>query len=365
MKRLLLIATHPQQCTGYAKVVYNILKNKPKDLEIIVYGFHYLGKNIREINFENVIIHNVQNDFGINEVQEFTKLSRPDRILIYNDPYVISAFIMQLKDLNINIDIYLDVVYQCIKKEYITIIKEYVANIYVFNEYWKYEINRYIKHKNIYVMNHGVDIKKINNAKMLLNLDNSFLFLNLNRNQPRKRWDICIKAFAIFLSYNTDVNAKLVIGCKINDAWDLKELIEYEYNKLNIKNDIENTVLFINEPQLNDDKIITMLYNACEVGLNCADGEGFGLCNYEHGSIGKPQIVSNVGGLKDLPNGIKITPKWEYYVDKTRDAIGGLAEVIDPLDMAEEMNKIYTNYKEFEIYKIDWKESLNVLFNDI
>lgn len=360
MKRLLLISTHPQQCTGYAKVVYNILKHKPNDLEIIVYGFHYLGKNIRNIDFPNVIIHNVQNDFGINEIKDFTMLCKPDRILIYNDSYVTSAFIMQLKDLNIPIDIYLDVVYKYIKSEQKSIINNYTSIIYTFTEHWKNELSKEMKNKNIQVMKHGIDIPIINNAKSLLNLENdSFLFLNLNRNQPRKRWDVCIKAFKIFLSFDSNIKAKLVIGCISNDAWNLNEILENE------QIDIENNILFINDAQRNDDSIIHLLYNACDVGLNCADGEGFGLCNYEHGSIGKPQIVSNVGGLKELPNAFHINPKWEYYVDSQRDAIGGLAEVIDPNDMAEVMYNIYTNYKETEKFKINWNESITVLTNNI
>ena len=81
------------------------------------------------------------------------------------------------------------------------------------------------------------------------------------------------------------------------------------------------------------DEDINRLYNACEIGLNTCSGEGFGLCNFEQGYIGRPQVVSRVGGLKTCLNGA-------YYVDPTGyqyslEGVGGFAYDFDYLDFVK------------------------------
>ena len=122
--------------------------------------------------------------------------------------------------------------------------------------------------------------------------ENDFLVLNLNRNQPRKRWDITIIAWAKFVEkhYNLNVlnnneneitkrNIKLVVGTMINGYWDLMDIFENEINFTNVPWEYaKETIISIEKPQQLSDKEINILYNACDIGLNTADGEGFGLC---------------------------------------------------------------------------------------
>jgi hypothetical protein len=53
------------------------------------------------------------------------------------------------------------------------------------------------------------------------------------------------------------------------------------------------------------DEDINMFYNVADVGVNSADGEGWGLCNFEQMGVGVPQVVPR-GGKESLlpPDGV-------------------------------------------------------------
>ena len=107
--------------------------------------------------------------------------------------------------------------------------------------------------------------------------------------------------------------------------------------KLNNLEGFENNLVIRTEPLSDED--IEKIYIAAEVGLNSCDGEGFGLCNYEHAALGRPQIVTKVGGLVDYfneNNSIPCVPKYRSYTDENE-----MSEVIDPEDMANGMVKYY------------------------
>jgi glycosyltransferase involved in cell wall biosynthesis len=53
----------------------------------------------------------------------------------------------------------------------------------------------------------------------------------------------------------------------------------------------------LSESQLN------LIYNACEVGLNTAAAEGFGLVAFEHAAAGGAQVMPAIGSLPELWNG--------------------------------------------------------------
>ena len=46
--------------------------------------------------------------------------------------------------------------------------------------------------------------------------------------------------------------------------------------------------------------MLNKIYNSCDVGINTADGEGWGLVSFEHASCRKPQVVPNHTACKDI-----------------------------------------------------------------
>jgi glycosyltransferase involved in cell wall biosynthesis len=92
------------------------------------------------------------------------------------------------------------------------------------------------------------------------------------------------------------------------------------------------------------DRDINILYNACDIGINTCDGEGFGLCQFEHAALGCPQVAPKIGGIQEFlneSNSTLIDVKWKYYIDKQRDGIGGIGEIGDTLEYADAIWKYY------------------------
>jgi glycosyltransferase involved in cell wall biosynthesis len=140
---------------------------------------------------------------------------------------------------------------------------------------------------------------------------------------------------------------KLVIGTSHDSHWDLMDVLENEIKFRNVPLEYaKNTIIIVDNPQLLSARDINILYNACDVGLNTADGEGFGLCGFEGLAIGKAQISSYVGGMREFLNdniSILVKPKVNIYLDTKNNGIGGVAEICDPHDFAEAFWKYFSS----------------------
>lgn len=140
---------------------------------------------------------------------------------------------------------------------------------------------------------------------------------------------------------------RLMIATAVDGYWNLAEIFENELRVRGVPAAYgQQCLVSITKPQQISDKDINILYNACDIGLNTCEGEGFGLCQIEHAAVGHPQVAQSIGGLQDFladSHSTLITPKWNYYIDKHRDGIGGIAEVSDPAEFAEAMWTYYTD----------------------
>lgn len=379
-KRVLLCGTYPiGTSNGYSKVVYYISKYIAKytDIKLTVYGFQNFsntnGANIRNDIPNNVILHDAmanenpkRNGFGEKELGDYIKKNPQDIIIIFNDNVITTSLTQTLlkecwdEKANFKLISYMDQVYPYQKKNYIDVLNTYFDGIITFTPYWKNIASKlgirdtmpmfYFPHgfdENIY---YPIDM---NIARIYFNLNfDDFLVLNLNRNQPRKRWDISIIAWAEFVekhyninvlnnntNENTSRNIKLVIGTNINGFWDLVDIFQNEIKFRNVPWEYAKKTLHpIEMPQQLSDREINILYNACDIGLNTADGEGFGLCGFEGAALGKAQISSYVGGMiefLDEDYSIIIKPTISIYLDNKSVGIGGKAELTEPSKYAD------------------------------
>ena len=250
----------------------------------------------------------------------------------------------------------MDQVYKYQKKEYIQILNTFFDGIITFTPYWEQIAIKLGITKPLYNFPHGFDYNLYypipqNIARLYYNYnDDDFIILNLNRNQPRKRWDISIIAWANFLvmcynKFKKISNLKLVVGTQINGYWDLMEIFYNEIRFTEIPwEDAKDTIVKIDNPQQLSDRDINILYNSCDIGLNTADGEGFGLCTFEGLGVGKPQVASYLGGMIEFLSddySFKIEPKSYIYLDHKSVGIGGKAELISPYECAEIFFKYY------------------------
>ena len=363
--RLLIIGTHPYQTTGYSKVNYNLLKylQHNKDIQTTIFGIQKFttenDKNRSDIS--NVFIWDVVKDdpqdfgFGTQSLKKFIIINQPDVVLVYNDANVIQKYIMNLllikkETKEFKIAVYLDQICDYQDAEIISYIYNNSSHIFCFTEYWKANIKKIlpsIDDKRLSILKHGIHKMSVIDtiqAKLLLGFKHTdFIFLNLNRNMSRKRPDITIMAFALFLKNTSAQNAYLYMPNVKDNQYNLSKIFAHYLQLFGIDNVSNKNKLLQGEKVYTDDEI-NIIYNACDVGINTCQAEGFGLCNYEHASLGKPQILSKIGGLTDFftsDNSIMCEPRLEIF-DNT-DGIQGNIKLLDYKDVAEAMEKYYND----------------------
>lgn len=425
-KRILWAGTHIHQSNGYSRVMYYITKylGKYDDIELTIYGFQNFSNSQSQIILRNEINSNViiydayanedpkRNGFGEKEIGDYIKKHPQDYIIIFNDAMITSAITATIINEcgnhrnKFKLISYMDQVYTYQKKDYINILNTYYDSIIAFTPYWRdiaYKLG-IRKDMNIHILPHGFDHNLYypidqSIARIYYNYnEDDFMVLNLNRNQPRKRWDTTIIAWAEFVERHYNVNMtktitkkdckinkytsrpiKLVVGTLMNGFWDLMDVFENEIKFRNVPFEYaKNTIISVNMPQQLSDRDINILYNACDVGLNTADGEGFGLCGFEGLAVGKAQISSYVGGMREFLNddiAILIKPKLNIYLDTKGNGIGGVAELCDPHDVAEAywkyfsspelMNKHAQKGRQHILTNYRWEQMIKHLYNNI
>jgi glycosyltransferase involved in cell wall biosynthesis len=85
-------------------------------------------------------------------------------------------------------------------------------------------------------------------------------------------------------------------------GWDIIPLFEREM-KLKDADPTNRLVLTsqdINYISAPPDDLLNLIYNACDVGINTSNGEGWGLVSFEHASCRKPQVVPNHTSCQDI-----------------------------------------------------------------
>ena len=360
--KLLFISTHINQTTGYSKVSYEILKALSRTKHTVThFGFQKSNNqnifNNRKIP-GNVKIVDVSShfptdpfNFGYELINSIINNEDPDIILIYNDAQIICNFLEKI-DIKRNVVAYLDQVYENQNKRFIDIINNRCKHIFTFSSTWDANLKKY---NNINVpssvVKHGVnknDFKIIDRdqyRKVLGLPENSTIFLNMNRNTSRKRIDITIMAFARLFKKQPEKNFHLLLVCDSKGSqeggWNLEDIIRHQSYKLDINYEKFNSrIFFVENFNKMSDSDINIIYNVSDIGLNSCTGEGVGLCNLEHGSLGKPQITTSVGGLVDFVKedmSFPINSVYNCYM--ANSSLGGYESYINPDDMAKAMEK--------------------------
>ena len=385
-KRVMLCGTYPVgQSNGYSRVVYYISKylGAKEDIDLTIYGFQNFRQTTASLRNDipsNVKLHDAyaaedpkRSGFGDKEIAEYIRKNPQDIVIIFNDMVVTSSLTKDIVEkltpeerAQFKLISYMDQVYPYQRPEFIQLLNTHFDGVITFTKYWQGIIRQLGLKESIptYYFPHGFDHtmyypipKKI--ARLYYDLpQDAFIILNLNRNQPRKRWDHTMMVLADIIERHQQLiksnttqkkvrPIKLMVATAFTGFWDIHEIFQNELRKRNIPLEVGVEYLAtIKKPHQLSDRDINIMYNACDIGINTCEGEGFGLCQFEHLAVGCPQVVSNIGGFKEFlhkDNSILTEPKWFYYVDKQRDGIGGYAEVSDTKDTAEGIWKYYSN----------------------
>jgi glycosyltransferase involved in cell wall biosynthesis len=365
--KFLFVGTHAHQFTGYSKVTYGFLKilAKNPNLAVTHFGFQKNPQvppnyrpyppNVRVLDAAELERRATppgappQQGFGYNVLPDTIRHEKPDVVLIYNDMAVVARFLEEIRKSGIprtfKIWLYVDQVYNCQLQGFIDIINRDADRVFAFTQYWKKCLKNQEVTRPIDVLGHGfehdvfttqprLDVRK----KLNLPLD-AFIISCLNRNQPRKRQDILIMAFVeLIAKYPTKPIALLCVCDKgEKGGWWLFEVFTRELKLRGLPiEQFQNRLMLTNTDMNFRDEDINMFYNLADIGISTADGEGWGLCNFEQMGVGVPQVVPDVGGFKEFctrENSVIVKPKYRFYQPTAHSPVGGESEACDPHDI--------------------------------
>ena len=383
--RFLLVSTHIHQFTGYSKVSHGILTELSKQpwLDVTHFGFqkfHDLPTTFRpyptgvDVIDAAALEKPLLQGFGYSALPDVIRRKKPNVVMIYNDMAVVTQFIESIRKSgvprNFQLWVYCDQVYTTQSQAFLDILNRDTDRIFTFSPYWKKVLKDQGVTRPMDVLLHGFTPKQIFTvprelARKQLSLPpDVFLFLNLNRNQPRKRYDILIMAFVeLLVKYPTKPLFLLCI-CDRGEkgGWWLFELFarELKLRGVNVEQFAARLIITAQNMSFKDEEI-NLFYNAADVGVTTADGEGWGLCQFEQMGVGIPQVVPDIGGYKEFcnaENSVMVTPTVRYYLPTTFSPVGGEAMACDPHAFCLGMEEYVLNSEKREKHGAAAKEKV-------
>jgi D-inositol-3-phosphate glycosyltransferase len=371
--------------TGFGRVLHSIAKFLYSDYN---YDISWLGLNTtgdpHGFPYRIYPTKTGKSVYGYDRTPYFLKQEEPDLIFLLNDVWIIKNYLDEIRTY------YKDkkkppiVVYFPVDAENHDIgwysNFDLVDAAVTYTEYGKNVASQAAPGIDFKIIPHGIDsddffkidlpvseIKK----QIFPNIDeliNSFIYLNANRNQARKRLDITLQAFAMF-SQNKPANVKLYLHSGVTDAHINTMVLAERYG-------IDRRLLVTSREhgvQRASISMLNVIYNACDVGLNSGIGEGWGLTNVEHAVTGAPQIVPDHSACRELFSdcGLLVPAPIPFVIEN----ICTTGYLVRAEDLAIAMEKMYRDqelyhklsiagYKKFTSEKYSWK-NITKQWNDI
>lgn len=136
-------------------------------------------------------------------------------------------------------------------------------------------------------------------------LAGAFIVLNANLDRRRKRFDLTIEGFSEMAR-------------------------ERPLARLHVHRSERRGERILSSPGVLDDEDLNLLYNACDVGINTAAAEGFGLVALEHAAAGAAQVVPGHGAPAEIWGDAAVLLTEE---PSAGDVAGALAALHDDADL--------------------------------
>ena len=383
MKKILFWGDSPTHATGFSNVMHNIITNLPKDeYDVYVLGINYNG----EQHYFPYKIYTVEkrqdNPVGVLSFMSVMKETDFDIIFIISDAWVIDGMVPFIKESGTKAKLvaYIPVDAEDHDPEWYSKL-DIFSKVVMYNKFGLDVAKEAAPNLPYDVIPHGIDARfhklddKLEIRKKIFpdrpELWNAFIFLNANRNQPRKRLDITLRAFKKFA--RDKKNVYLYLHCGVKD-------VHVDLMRISRKLGIEDKLIFTSRGEGAQNipvEDLNLIYNACNVGLNTGVGEGFGLCNVEHALTGAPQVIPKHSALIDIhkDTGVFIPAD----IDFTLEFISVTAKLVLVDDVVNAMSRIYRDKvlyrklsekstKKFSSLEYSWEEigkEWNNLFNSL
>ena len=363
--KVMIVSTHINQVNGYSKVITNVINqlSTNKWIKIVHFGTQPItnGNIGRKYPTDVKVIDGSALEkqktlgYAFSELPGVILSEKPDIVFIYNDIAVVCGYIEEIRKAIqkrfFKIWAYVDMVYEAPQQGLIDNINRDIDRVFCFTKLWKEQLKSLGLTRPVDVMNHAannINLRPIPReiARQSIGLPRDvFLFTSLNRNIPRKRLDLLIISFVKLIVRFPLKPIFLLIVSNSNDkgGFSLFDIFARELNLSGAATETFGNRLLItldNNRYTDDD--VNIIYNCGDVGVSCAEGEGFGLCTFEQMSLGIPQIVPGITGHLEYcneDNSQLIKPKHRYYIPQAYNTVTGEAKSVDPEDVSKAMER--------------------------
>jgi len=365
VKAVVLVVGDAAAPTGFSRVTSSIMTRLTDR-----YAFHQLGINYvsgphREPWPIFPASDGLRDRHGIGRIAGITKMVRPAVVLIVNDVGLAARYLTEFAALEYRprvvaympIDsgpLPLDYVRGVASLERIVVYNQFAADtLMAASDEVKAEDPSFVL-PPVSIIPHGVDTsvfrplfpttgnlveaRKAARCELLPgseSFEDSFIVLNANRNQPRKRIDITIAGFARFSVGKPDVRLYLHMGMT-DIGWDILELAR--------RHGIMDRLIVTHDggaPPGSTPEQLNRIYNACDVGINTSEAESWGLTAFEHAATGAAQIVPGHTGTGEIWDGV--AEMLEPSLQLTSPGSLTASELIDPRTVAATLERLYRN----------------------
>jgi len=354
--------------TGFSRVLHSIIKGlSPEEYDIFWLGVNYYGDphSYKDLRIYPAGLGTFNDPYGFSRAKSIFELEKPDIIFLLNDAWILDTCLNIIKE-----------TYGANKRpKLVTYVPvdagdhnpdwyknfDIVDKVVAYTEFGKAMINMAAPDLKVSILPHGVDSStfyKIDAPKLEIKkqlypntadyLEDSFIVLNANRNQPRKRLDLTMQGFAMFAE-NKPENVKLYMHTGIQDQ-------HINIITLALRYGIDKRLIITNHKtgvQTVPDTALNLIYNGTDAGLNTSIGEGWSLIQSESAITGAPQVVAGHSALKELYQdcGVLIPVSQAHVIDK----IMTTGYIVNPVDVAEKLEYLYSNK---EVYDTLSKKSI-------
>lgn len=351
--KIFYVGDSPTVDTGFGVVSKNLLTRwKKMGYEISVLGINEYADDPRPAKNFDFDIYPCEKGgpeqvYGMHKVWPLAQMLRPDIIFILNDPWLIKSY-MDLKPEGIlpytKVVGYFPTDAAPLKPEWHKTLNSLDAQVC----YTKYAEHTVIASNgsippNLHQIYHGVDTETffpINTsyARQQLGLPTDLFIVGMvARNQPRKRFDLLMMAFAQFAKNKK--NVKLYLHTGLHD-------VGFDILNLAHQLDISDKLILTEDITPNkgvEPQKLNYIYNSFNAHALISLGDGFCLPVAESMSVGCPQIVSGHSALQELVEGHGgYTVKTAAWLSNP-GGINTWGGVSDVMDIVEKLEKLYNS----------------------
>ena len=298
--------------SGFARCTHKVLDTLRHEWDVTVLALNYRGDPHKYPYPMYPALKYMGDPFGVKRILEVCTAVAPDMVVIQNDPWNIPAYVAALEPMKTKPVLVGAIAIDgknCQGERYLNGLDHAIF----WTEFAQREAVEGGFTKPSHVVPMGVDrsiyspgdrdaarkqlgwadMKNPKTGKSVP--DDAFVFLNVNRNQPRKRMDLTYQYFADFVHNHGADNAYLYmhVAPTGDSGYDLRQLTRY-YG-------LQGRVILVDQGIWNgaSEQELVDTYRAADVLISTTQGEGWGLTTLEAMACGLPCIVPDWSALGD------------------------------------------------------------------